>query len=342
MRCWCRSRSSSARPTWFPASSRTWRLRRPTPEGARGDRPPRPSARWSGSRRSGPGPRPAPGSPPSDVPRYLRETWRASDRWCCAFPRSAARPCLPPRFRWSENSSVDFSEYDILGSDYGHCVGQHMPTHHLVHRRDVRETRGAQVHPERLVGTVGNHVAAEFTFGCLDRGIGLAFGYAIALGEQFEVMDECFHVIFHFLARRRSNLVITGHYRTRVLAQPGDALLTDPHRLAHFLLAHQVAVVAVAVDAHRDVEIHFTVLRIGLLLAQVPCHTRAAQHRAGEAELAGALGRDHADADVALLPDAVVGDQRFVFIDPLALAGHEGLQVVQKRAFAPLVHALDV
>jgi hypothetical protein len=37
--------------------------------------------------------------------------------------------------------------------------------------------------------------------------------------------------------------------------------------------------------------------------------------RAGQAEVECALGRDHADADRALLPDAVVGQQRVVFVD---------------------------
>ena len=50
--------------------------------------------------------------------------------------------------------------------------------------------------------------------------------------------------------------------------------------------AHQIAVVAVAVDADRHVEVHLVVDVVGLLLAQVPLDARAAQHRAGEAEVA--------------------------------------------------------
>ena len=75
--------------------------------------------------------------------------------------------------------------------------------------------------------------------------------------------------------------VITG---PGIRAQPVDALLDDAVGLAHLLDAHQVAVVAVAVDADRDVEVHAVVDLVGLLLAQVPGDARAAQHRAGEAE----------------------------------------------------------
>src|SRR5690606_38813842 len=103
------------------------------------------------------------------------------------------------------------------------------------------------------------------------------------------------------------DLVIVEHHRARVGAEPLHALLDDACRLAHFLDAHQVTVVAVAVGAYRNVEIDLVVHRVRLLLAQVPGDARTAQHGAGEAEIERTLRRDHADADRALLPDAVVG-----------------------------------
>jgi hypothetical protein len=74
--------------------------------------------------------------------------------------------------------------------------------------------------------------------------------------EQLEVVDQLLHVALHLDARRRRDLVVVDDDRTGVLAQPIDALLDDPVRLAHFLDAHEVPVVGIAVDPDRDVELH--------------------------------------------------------------------------------------
>src|SRR5580692_864379 len=63
---------------------------------------------------------------------------------------------------------------------------------------------------------------------------------------------------------------------------------------------------------------------VRLLLAQIPGDARSAQHRTGEAQLQRALRGHHADVDGALLPDAVVGEQRLVVIDALREALGEG------------------
>ena len=71
-----------------------------------------------------------------------------------------------------------------------------------------------------------------------------------------------------------------------VMTGPGSCfsqstLLDDAVGLAHSSHAHEVAVVGVAVDADRDVEVHPVVGIVGLLLAQVPgdARTRAASAR---------------------------------------------------------------
>src|SRR3546814_955840 len=92
------------------------------------------------------------------------------------------------------------------------------------------------------------------------------------------------------------HLVVVDHDRAGVGLQPAHALFDDPDRLAHLGHAHQVTVVAVAGDADGDIEIHFGVLRVRLLLAQVPGDAGAAQHRAGHAPGKRLFRRDHADA----------------------------------------------
>ncbi len=212
------------------------------------------------------------------------------------------------------------------------------PLRQLAHRRQVRESRRTQFHAVGLVGTVGDEVDAEFALRMLHRGIRLAFGHVHALGEQLEVVDQFLHRALHPDARGRRHLVVVGDHRSRVAAQPVDALPDDAVRLPHFLDAHQVAVVGVAVHAHRDVEVDPVVDLVGLLLAQVPFDARAAQHHAGKAERQRALGRDHADANGALLPDAVLREQRLVVVHALGEAFGEVLDEIEQRSLAVGVH----
>src|SRR6266478_9755901 len=129
------------------------------------------------------------------------------------------------------------------------------------------------------------------------------------------MMDQGLHVAFHLLPPRRPYLAVVDHDRTRIVLQPRDALADDTGRLAQLLDAHQVAIVAVAVDAYRDVKIHVLVDFVGLLLAQIPLDAGAAQHRPRKSQLHGALRSHDADIDGALLPDPIVREQRFVLID---------------------------
>ncbi len=119
------------------------------------------------------------------------------------------------------------------------------------------------------------------------------------------------------------------------------ALLDDAVGLAQLFDAHKVTVVAVAFHAQRDVEVDRVVLGVRLLLAQVPGDARAAQHGAGHAPRQRVLRADHADADGALLPDAVVGQQGFVLIDQLGEALGEVVDKIQQRALAVLVQFVD-
>ena len=116
-----------------------------------------------------------------------------------------------------------------------------------------------------------------------------------------------------FAHRRLDHL---GHFaHDRAFGNPVDRLLDDAHRLAHFFHADQVPVVGVAVCAGRNFEIEFGVSRVRLGFPQIPLHAAGAQHRTGHAERNAIGGRDHANIPGALNPDAVGGEQRFVFVD---------------------------
>ena len=90
----------------------------------------------------------------------------------------------------------------------------------------------------------------------------------------------------------------------------------------------------------RDVELQLVVALVGLVAAQVPGDAGAAQHHPGEAPGEGLLAGDHADVDVALLEDAVAGDQALDVVEHLAgSACAQALDVVDQRRRQVLAHA---
>src|SRR4029079_2231786 len=134
-------------------------------------------------------------------------------------------------------------------------------------------------------------------------------GHVHAFGVKLEVMDQRLHRTLHLATAGRRDLVVVDDNRAPPVrrAEFRDALPHDAHRLSHLFHADAVAVVAVAVLADRDVEIHLGIALVGLRLAQIPGRARAAHHHAGEAPLPGVIERDDADIDIALLEDAVAG-----------------------------------
>src|SRR3546814_3501195 len=103
-------------------------------------------------------------------------------------------------------------------------------------------------------------------------------------------------------------------------------------------LFRSIAVEAVAVLADRDVELELVVAVVGLRLAQVPRHARAAQHRPREAPVVGLLRAHHADVDSALAEDAVVGEQNLYVVDHLGEGVAEAQDVVDEAGRQVLVH----
>jgi hypothetical protein len=122
---------------------------------------------------------------------------------------------------------------------------------------------------------------------------------------------------FHGFPGRRRDLVVIDHHRARILLQPLHALLDNAVGLAHFFDSDQITVVAIAIDANRNVKIHLIINIIRLLLPQIPGKTRTAQHRPGETQLQGSFWSHHANADRPLFPNPIVGQQRFVLINRL-------------------------
>ena len=147
-----------------------------------------------------------------------------------------------------------------------------MATRHFIHGCQVGKTRRANLHTVWLVGTIAHEVDTKLTFGMLNGGISLTFGHVETFSEEFEVVDQLFHVGLHAFTAWCSHLVVVCDDRTRVSAQPVHALLDDAVGLTQLFDAHQIAVVTVTSFAHRNVEVHAVIHVIRLVLAQVPCN----------------------------------------------------------------------
>ena len=88
-----------------------------------------------------------------------------------------------------------------------------------------------------------------------NRGIGLTFWHMETFSEQFEMVNQIFHIGLHAFAIRRRDFIIATNYWTRILTQPINTLLDDAIRLSEFLNTHQIAVIAIAIHAHWDIKI---------------------------------------------------------------------------------------
>ena len=210
----------------------------------------------------------------------------------------------------------------------------------MVHRLKVQVARRAQLGLVGLVAAIGHEVDAKLALGGLDGGIDLAFGHVEALGVKLEMVNECLHRGLHVTTLGRRQLA-TGQdvALTFRRAQLGNRLVDDRDRLAHLFHADEVAVIAVAVLAHGDLELELVVAFVGLRTAQVPGQPRSAHHDAGKAPVEDLFFRHHADIGIALLEDAVFGQQ------PVDIGQHVGemvgpfLDIVDQRGRQVLVHA---
>jgi len=91
-------------------------------------------------------------------------------------------------------SAIDLAEHDVLGTNHGDYIGDHVPSGHFVKRCEVRKPGCANLKPIGLVGAVCDQVDAELALGRFNGRIRLAGGYVHALGNQLEMVYEFFHV----------------------------------------------------------------------------------------------------------------------------------------------------
>src|SRR5258706_14646464 len=116
----------------------------------------------------------------------------------------------------------------------------------------------------------------------------------MAFAVELEMLDRCLHGALHLRAQRWKDLAVPGRERPLAFGPTKfvKALLHDAHRLAHFLHPYEIAVVAVAVLADRDIKIELRITFVRLRLTQIPGRPGAAPHKAEEAQTHSAAGFD--------------------------------------------------
>ncbi len=141
-------------------------------------------------------------------------------------------------------------------------------------------------------------------------------------------MDKRFHRGLHVRAFGRRDFAVRRVDRT--FGHHLNALLDDAERLAHFIHADEIAIIAIAVLADGNVEVEFRINFVRLRAAQIPRHAGAAHHDAGKAPGLRIFRRHDADVGIALHENAVAREQRFEIVEHLLVRAAEIINVAQQ------------
>lgn len=218
-----------------------------------------------------------------------------------------------------------------------HRIRQQMAPRDLIETAQMRKPGRPDLAPVRPLAAIADNIHAHLPLGRLNGRIRLPGRDGVALCEQQEMMDQRLHVLLHRRAGRGRDLVVLdAHGAWRHLV---EALMDDAQALAELLHAAQVPVIAVAVDAHGDVELHLPVGIVRRALTYVPRHPGAAQHDAREAVVERVGGGDDADALGAPDPDPVVGEELLGLVDAVTELSRPLVDVVEEAEGDVGVHA---
>ena len=143
---------------------------------------------------------------------------------------------------------------------------------------------------------------------------------------KLQKRNELTHL--HFASLGWNNLLVIGsNLAWRHLVQ---ALLDDAQTLAHFLHAHQIAIVRIAIGTDGHVEFDLIVGVVRLRLSQVPLDARTSEHDTAETEIQSVLGRDNANANGTLTPETIGSKQVFYLVQALSELLDELINVVHE------------
>src|SRR4030095_7937554 len=183
----------------------------------------------------------------------------------------------------------------------------------------IGERRVAPLEAVSFIAAVGNDVASENAARRLDHIKGLARFYSqtgvLLFSEKLEITAAIEAV---FLATGVAFLATLAQLIGRPAGYLLDALFYDLVGFPHLFDPAHVAIPRIAVacaDRHREGQLIINGVRSEL--AQVVIDTGPAQAGPGNSILHGQLLFEDADPFGALEKDWILGDNRFVFVDPV-------------------------
>src|SRR5262245_40561887 len=186
-------------------------------------------------------------------------------------------------FEHSKSSSVTFSHDDVVCAENRDDVRNQVTSRHMVEGAHMDKRRRTDLQAIRTGAAVAHDEEAEFAFRRFTTAIGLRFGWLESLCEDDEMVDQAFHITHDEGFGRRNILwCIRDNRAGRQLVQ---ALLDDARALTHFLHAHPITVVGVAILADRNLPIDLVIDSVWLLFSDVVGNTRTSQDRSGASEV---------------------------------------------------------
>lgn len=126
-----------------------------------------------------------------------------------------------------------------------------------------------QVYVEWFVGVIGYQVVVEFVFGCFDCSVGFVGGDVVVFIEQFEVMDQCFYVVFYVFVVGWCDFEVFDYDWVGVGMQLLYVLFDDVVGFVYFGYVDQVVVVVVVFFVQWNVEFDGIVFGVWLFFVQI-------------------------------------------------------------------------
>ncbi len=215
-----------------------------------------------------------------------------------------------------------------------------------MHATHVHEARRAHVDLVRHAFAGADEVEAELAVGRLVRSVDVPRRHLRSVHNQLEVVDQRFDLgVDEALLGERAAAVVDVD---RPLREHVHQLPDHVYRLVHFAHPDVVAVVVVAVDPDRHVEVEFGVGEVRRVLAQVERRAGGAQDRAGVAPVDRLRRRDHADVAHAVDEDAVAvhqpvhaPDELLVLVEDPGEALEPAVRQVARESADPSVRVRD-
>lgn len=224
--------------------------------------------------------------------------------------------------------SVDFTKHQIHSTNDGNGVSEQVTARDLIETTKMGETRSANLAAVWAFATITDNEDTHFTLRGLDGGVCLTRRNGVTLGEEQEVVNQSLHVLLHGGTRRRGDLVVLDFDGTS--GHLVQALVNDAEGLTEFLHTAEVSVVAVTVHTDGDIEIDLVVGIVWLRLADIPWHTGTTQHDTSEAHVESICGADHTDTLCSGLPDTVVSQEFFGFVNAVTELGGPLVNIVEQ------------